>query len=408
MKKVPDDISPELQNAILNRPSSTMVVRTTVDPSRTYFESPDSTYSYNGSSPEYDTPSDDPVGQCVLYSPYMSKLYTFIIDKASGVIYAMESGFATKNNLSLTADPDTKPSAIDLGNGSARLYYWDGTLKYSNINLSSFTPSGTTSVPMFSSPNWTVVSGSPTAMDIDHLVLCYKTSLGGISVAYKEGSHWWTWNQRFMSANCLTDAAWTIYTTAAMFNGKVYVYSTDINEGTVRAVEHDPYASSWSDIFVALPADFSRFDIANAVVANGYVHLAGQFHRTDEHSEARVYSLVLRSPDGRSFSWDKFTLLSSNGFRFHIALDNTNKKVYASDRNSVGYADMSYYFTNSPNGRVVLEPPNSTVSFRADNQSATIQVSNAKEEYTVNQTIKRNNRARVEVGYLTELGTDGS
>ena len=410
-------VSASLENAILNTGSVSMLVKAIIDPSRTYFDT--LTYDDPYDASDYSVPTDTPVGQCMIYSAYMEKAYTFIVDSSTGGLYAMEQDAATKHDLSITANLHTKPSAIDLGNGSALLYYWNNSpseLHVVTVNLTTFGTSSDSSITIDSLPSrWSITAGSPTAIDQNHLILCYQTSLGGIGVAIKDGTSWYHWNQRFMSAKVETDLVWTIYTSATIFNGYVYVYATDIDGGDVRAVQYNPYRNVWSDIFVALSSDLSRFDIGNAIVANGYVHIAGQFHRTDDLANAQVYSLVLRSSDGKNFSWDRFTLLanydstsSANiGFQYQIAMDNTNKKLYASDRNSIGIADASYFFTAVPTGRVTLVPPASVVSFASNGQSAKLVLPSANEVYIDNATIRKGSRVIVYVGYKTSTYATG-
>ena len=401
------DISNTLEDAILNKKSSSALVRATISSSRTFFKSLEyaAATTYDENVDGYDIPTDTPVGQCVVYSPNKDTVYTFIVDPTSGIIYGMAEGSAMKNNLGITANVNTKPSALDMGDGTARLYYWNSGLYYVVVNLSTWGTDTPVSVPI--NMPFTPIVGSPTVLNKTQLVLCYTTTLGGIGVAFMQDQYTWKhWEQRFMSPKSLTQDAWTIYTSAVVFEGKVYVYSTDLDQGYVRAVEYSAPRDAWSDIHIALPADLSRFDISNAVVANGYVHLAGRYHRTEDYSEAKVYSLVLRSPNGKNFSWDRFTLLSTLGYHFHVAIDNTNKKVYASDRNAIGKASMSYYFTSIPTTQIILEPPNSIVSFSTSSDSGTMSVSAANEEYLSSELIKKGNRVIVDVGYKTDAGIE--
>jgi hypothetical protein len=396
---------PEMEDSILNSSSVSMLVKLTIDPSRTYFEKLEDDNPFDAG--DYSEVTDDPVGQCMIYSSYMDDIFTFVVNKDTGAISGMKQGDSTKYSLGISADTNTKPSVREIGNGNARIMYWNNGLYEATVNLSTLTASGAQEISisgLSSSTYWDIVSGSPTILDENAFVLCYKTSKGGIGVVIKIGIDWFHWRERFMSPNCLSEEVWSIYTSAIIFKGKIYVYSTDIDTGEVRAVEFVPSKQTWSDIFIALPADFSRFDITNAIVANGYVHLAGQFHRVDDHSDAKVYSLILRSSNGKNFSWDRFTLLSDLGYQFHVAINNTTRKVYASDRNSVGIADMSYYFSNNPNGRVVFSEEKghknkSIINFSTSVDSATIRLSAANEENIDHETIRKSNRVIVELCY---------
>lgn len=396
------EISNSLEDAILNKKSSSALVRATISSSRTFFEelSYAEATTYDGSVTGYDIPTDTPIGQAVIYSANQGAVFTFIVDGSTGGVYGMKEGSAAKNSLGITAHTSSRPSALDMGNGTAKLYYWNSGLKYVVVNLSTWGVGSPVSVSI--QTPFTPVVGSPTVLNRTQLVLCYTTTIGGIGVSFMQDQYTWKhWEQRFMSPKALTQDPWTIYTAAAVFDGKVYIYSTDVDQGHVRAVEYSAPRDAWSDIHIALPADLSRFDVSNAVVANGYVHLAGRYHRTGDYSDAKAYSLALRSPNGKNFSWDRFTLLSTLGYHFHIALDNTNKKLYASDRNAVGMADMSYYFTAIPNTQVVLSPPNSIISFNTSSDSGSMGISAANEEYLANELIKKGNRVTVDIGYKT-------
>ena len=398
-------VSDEMRAAVEDATSFRMKVKAVVSPSRTFFNSLASDYPFDAG--DYSVPTDTPVGQCAIYSGNMGKMYTFVVD--SGTIYAMEQGDATKNNLSLTVDNDTKPAAYDLGNGSCYLWYWDGSnLKRVTVNLSTFGTSGSITVTIDYMPSaWTVSAGSPIALSATQLVFLYKTSIGGLAVGYYDGNRFYHWPGRFISANVLTLTDWSIYTAAAIHNGKIYVYSTDMDTGEVRGVEHNGYKDLWSDSFIALPADLSRFNVTNAIVSMGYIHLAGQFLRTDDLADAKVYSLLLRSTDGKTFSWDRFTLLSSLGFLFQVGLDSGGKTLYASDRNSVGTASASYLLVNAPIGEVTLEPPDDIVSFSSGSpESASLQVKGADESYYDHAVIKKGSRCKIFLGYATSAGDE--
>ena len=395
-------IDANLETAILENSSISMTLEAIIDRSRTYFEELEWDNPYDAG--DYSAATDEPVGQCMFYSVHMDKIYTFIIDKATGAIYGMVAGSGTANSLGISANVDTKPSARDNGDGTATIYYWNDALYKATVNLTTLSASGVIDMGISADEAdgemWTIEAGSPTVVGRDRVIFCYKTSRGGMGVLYLDGSFTYHWLQRFMSPNALTETVWTIYTTAVIFKGKVYVYSTDLDTGEVRAVEYTAHKQSWSDIYVAIPADLSRFDVTNAVVTKDSVHLAGHFHRTEDHSDAQAYSLVLRSTNGRTFSWDRFSLLSELGYYFHIATNNTEKVLYASDRNAVGVADMSYFFHRTPLHRVTLDETNSSmIAFNTNAENASLILACADEEMIDNETIAKGNRVQVSLGY---------
>ena len=414
------DISSALESAITTSSSYRMYAKIVIDPSRTFFDTAQSRYPFDTDSSDYKNATDEPVGQCMFYSSSQDKVYTIIVDPSTGSLYGMENGSSTKHQL-YTGDVDaykassaTKPGAIITGSSTATIYYWhsgayDTAGLYSfTLNLSTWGVSDRTYISIDGPPSsrWSIVSGSPTAISETQLVLCYYTSKGGTGVAIKDGNDWWHWDERFISPNTLTAEEWSIYTTAVAFQEYIYVYATDLGTGEVRALKFDPYAMSWSDLYIALPSDSTRFDVSNAIVANGYVHIAGQFHRTGDFAGARKYALVLRSPNGEAFSWDRFTLLSNESLHFGIDINTTSGVVYASDRNIVGTADASYYFMPTPTGRTTFEPPNSLIQVSADDSSASVAIAAADESNMTNAAVAKNNRATLYFGYDTSAGIE--
>lgn len=400
-------VSSTLEAAITSAPSVSMLAKVIITPSRTFFNS--LTYDQPYDAADYSIPTSTPTGQCAFYSGNQNKMITFVVDPSDGKIYGMEQNDATKNDLSLTANKDTKPAAFDLGNGTCYLWYWDDTnLRRCIVNLSTWGVSSNTIITIDYLPaGRTVVAGSPVAISATQIVFFYKTSIGGLGVGHYDGTRFWHWDGRFMSPNTITSTDWSIYTAAVLFNNRVFAYSTDVDIGEVRGVEYNGTKDQWTDSFTALPADLSRFDITNAISRNGYIHMAGQFHRTDDLVDAKVYCLLLRSKDGRTFSWDRFTLLSTLGFQFQVSPDQGTGQLYASDRNSVGVTDMSYFLHNDPNGKVTLQPPNDLVSATASNvNSMSLVVSSSKEVYYDHEVVKKGNRAEVYLGYKTSAGDE--
>lgn len=391
-------------NAIRNEKSAKMLIQAEIQPSRCYFSTLYEDHPYDGEN--YALPTDTPVGQAACVGP--NGMVTFIVDD-DGDIIAMRQGYDTTNDIGLNADPETKVAAYAIGTGSAYLWYWTSGngLRRSTINLTSLAVSNTINITIdYIPPQWSISKLSPHALDADHFAVTYLTDKGGISCAYFDGTDWNQWGLRFMSPNKAMNGRWTIYSTAAILGDRIFFYLTDMDTGEVKGVYCNVFLQQWSDSFTALPADLSRFCIANAVTAGGYVHLAGQFHRTDDLAAAKVYSLVVRSSDGINFSWDLFSLLSKLGYRFHIALDAANDYLYASDRNSVGRANLSYFFTTTPGTTLTLGPPRDIISFECSSSSATLRLRAYDEELIDHAIVAKKNRIKLRIGYNTSLGTE--
>jgi len=397
-------VSDTILTAITAKESAKMLVQCDIQPSRSYFGSLYSDNPYDGS--DYSVPTDEPRGQAVCLGA--DGLVTFIVE-ADGDIIAMLSGSATKHDLGIDADPTTKPAVKSLSPTSAYIWYWHSTngLRRSTVNLSTFGVSGTTGITIDYMPTtWTISKLSPHFLEGDRIAATYLTSKGGVSCGYYDGTRWRNWTMRFMSPNKAMTGYWTVYSTAAILENRVFFYMTDIDTGEVLGVYYDTFRNIWSDTFTALPADLSRFCLANAVSAGGYIHLAGQFHRTDDLAEAKVYSLAVRSSDGLNFSWDLFSLISKLGFRFHIALDTTNDWLYASDRNSVGRAHLSYFFASVPATTLSLGPPRDIISFECRSTDATLRLRAYDEELIDSELVAKKNRVKLRLGYSTSLGIE--
>lgn len=408
MRTLPNN-STEVTAAIDTTKTYKMSVKAVIDPSRTYFSALTDDNPYNtGDSSGYNAITDEPTGQCVVYNTNGSSLVTFVVDPTSGVIYGMNQGSDTKTSTGVTADSDTKPSAWDLGNGTCYLWYCDaGTLKRRTVTYSGFSAGSPTTISPTPSP-WSITRGSPTAVSSTEVVYVYQTTYGGWGVAYYTGSAWEQWTGRFISPNAVASdyPNASIYTTAAKFNGDIYVYWTDIKEGEVKGTIYQVSDDLWTDSFVALPSDLCRFCITNAKVANGFIHLAGQFHRTDDLVNAQVYSLALRSSDGKAFSWDRFTLISKLGYQFHVEYNGDN--FYASDRNAVGTSTLSYFWASTPGTRVTLQPPNDIIEFSMSDNNANLRIKGYDEAYLNHAVIKKGSRCQIELGYHADVASVGT
>lgn len=396
-----------VESAILAETHHRQWVRCDIDPSRTFFSA--LAYDNPYEAGNFAAIDDTPRGQCAVFSATDNVMYSFMVKDSTGEIELMEMGSGSKYGLGVYLDVDTKPGIWDLGNGTGYLWgYTTGnvftrwTVDYSTRSITA------TDTVLIAGLNWTIDKCSCTPISSTEVVIVFRTSIGGVALCYYDGSSFHEWNSRFFSPAIVTSNGYsTIYSTACKLNGNVYVYMTDLNRGCVLGACYNPTRNTWEDSFIALPADLTRFCITNAVVANGFVHLAGQFHRTGDLAAAQVYSLVLRSPDGKNFSWDRFSLLSSLGYQFNISLDTAGDRLWASDRNCVGWSTLSYFFVSSPATRVSLEPPSSVIKFNTNGEQGQLRLAAADETLIHNPILARGNRVSIEVGYSTASGGTG-
>lgn len=151
------------------------------------------------------------------------------------------------------------------------------------------------------------------AIDADTAIALF-VDRGGVGVGkIDRNRNWSAWAGRFMfpGHNCaesdLDDRAGLNFSAAARLGNEIIVYCSAPDGGVVGVILNET-TGAWSDAFEAIPADLSRFALANAFTYAGQVWLAGQFQRVDD--EARftstyVYNLLLPSGDGRTFGLDR-------------------------------------------------------------------------------------------------------
>jgi len=208
------------------------------------------------------------------------------------------------------------------------------------------------------------------AFAVDDLAAFYIND-GGVSVRrlYSFGGNWFSvdWGRRFMHPTYLysNDLDYDIYSlnyTAAATDGTDYYFYMTEQFGSVRGLilKAD---GSWTDTFEVVPADLSVFKISNAryLPGMGMFYLFGQFQRVDPKeafASSYVYNLALRSPNGKTFSLDRFTLFSwgldpATGTpvcRYLVDFDGDKETpgspitVHISDANQTGAHEGSWHF----------------------------------------------------------------
>lgn len=392
-------------SAITQKDGIRFFVRAVIETSRSFFST--LTDDDPTEAGDFASISETPRAQAMCYDAQNDRVVTVVVED-DGDIVGYIQGSSSPNDTGLNTQPGCKPSLWDRGDGTAYIWWWNhATAAFSRavLNLSTFAVSGSWGTSP-SAPYGSIDRGSMHAVSETEAVLVYRNTIGGVGVMYYDGTNFQRWQRRFMSPyTASSNAYWTTYSAAAKLGNRIYVYSTDLAMGHVRGVYYDILDDVWSDSFVAVPADLCRFCVSNAVVANGYIHLAGQFHRTKDLAGAKIYSLIIRSSDGMTFSWDRFTLLSTLGYQFHIDYHSATDLLYASDRNCIGEAYLSYFFKSPTGTAVTLNPPQDIVEFSASsNDSGALQVRAANEAYFNHSVIAKNNRVKLYIGVVSTTG----
>lgn len=202
------------------------------------------------------------------------------------------------------------------------------------------------------------------------------------------------------------------HSTALEINGDVFAYISNNFSGGVEGVQWDADTEVFGDVFVAIPsdidADMSEFRVANSYVHSGTAYIVGQFKRKENaDDDANVRNLILRSVDGRIYSFDRFTAVSNLGYRL-LGLVGDDLNLYLSGCNRVTYTPATWVFVGSSGSGGSLDIPGaSIVSYRDDNCSkAELRLESGSESLLYHSYIKPGSRVTVYQGYRTALGEE--
>ena len=330
--------------------------------------------------------------------------------KLTADIDASHTFDATGITLSLYSKP-----AIINDNGTGYVFYDSGgTIYRAQIDLSKAlgTPynSDCLNAPVAIG---TGVYGAAHALSANAMVYVFPSDGGiGVKLITNSGGSWTEnlWVYRFMWPGRVCDDDWISMYSAACYgpDGKANIYLTDWTSGAVRGVQVDA-DGRWGDTFEAIPADLSRLFISKAFLANGYIHLVGQYERTEDLSLDVTRGFDLRSTDGRNFSFDRFSLFTNLGYRFVGTVGGDQVHYYSSNR--IISLPATHFFAASPPAENILEIPMSDIinlgaEAAEQNGSVSLVLKNGNEYYTTNALVKRGNRATVEIGYQTSIGAE--
>lgn len=268
----------------------------------------------------------------------------------------------TNSGNPIASDPYCRPGLCARNDGSLVIYYTEDTAVY-QVEVDANTFLGGTAECAGARTlvqDWGKYN-SIHALTPDLLMLL-SVDTGGVRVTkleYTYGSGWGRdhWQGRFMfpGYNYEDDdsgaRASLNYSAAAQIDNRVIVYLTT-PAGSVAGVELDLGNGAWSDSFEVIPADLSRFAVANACMHQDSVYLAGQFQRVDEEGlfvSPYVYGLLLQSGNGRVFSMDRMTAFTGGDAddagtaarRWMAGIAQTPNAGYGIDGAAVIYSDAN-------------------------------------------------------------------
>jgi len=305
-----------LRDAIDADESYEILAKAEVYPSRIFFDGMTGWHPVAGA----DTIGimQDPMMQDIEISPLENILTTFWSD-GSWLVYSREGAATTcTTSRHTTVKPGVIGSHIYLYNGTHVFRYsidWDKIKIYDN----------------------TAFTGEGNPVHLDDVVAVHAISDtesvsfidddGGFRVVYIDGDQDWSSYSRFMFPSLVeydkstyTMAELGIASGAARLGDKIFAYISNASTGFVEGIYYDTITGVWSDIFVAIPTDLDisqcSIKISNVYERNDMIYMCGQFERIDSLAGGNIYTLLMYSSDGKTFSLDRFVLVSSLGYRF--------------------------------------------------------------------------------------------
>ena len=356
--------------------------------------------------------SDSPVAQDIVFGN--TKLITFY--NTSGSLQYQVEGSATLvtatyggSPVLITGKPGVFANSLFLvSSGNLRKYTIDFSL------AESLTPACLTATEVIEAmPLYTVAHGVAS-----NACVCFWGSDGGVkaSLFIKNGS-WVRYDQpkRFMfplSYDYTSGSAarslysFSLFSSAAMLGGDVYAYISNALTGGVEGIKWDSNSKVWSDIYPAVASDLTssicEFRIANSYVSGGTVYLSGQFKRNENVDSPIVYSMILRSTDGKIFTLDRFGLVSDLNYRLLAGL--WGGQLYVANCNRVAKTEATWLFGGS---MASLYIPAARLGSIRDSDLSTLEVEfgDGGEEYMYNPSLVIGSKITLQIGYETTSGS---
>ena len=326
-------------------------------------------------------------------------LLKFYCNPNAGVIVPTFSGSA-RNVLS--------PSIID-----GYLYAIEGGVPYRfTINTSALSSNNPACLSARDSLGGSGASGIVGISSTEAVVFTITNQIG-YTVRYYTYSGSWIYKESEDSITFPTAfRAGHTYTrfTATKLGDKVFAYVTDPKTGAVMAKVLDTGTVSggrnWSSTFTAVPSDMSEFWPSSCFVANGKVHMSGIFRRTEDFASGNYYNLLMSSNDGRSFSMDRFTMVTNLPGMYACCTSGT--VLYGMCCGGVGESPANYVVGSPTASLVIPDEDILTINYNVQSPGGqgAIKVANGDRTYDDNTYLEEGNRLQLELGYSTTGGDD--
>lgn len=404
-----------IDTAINNPDGIYPLIRATVNRNRIAMSSLDD-HSFSGATSYGDIP------QCLVVHPTSGKLISFY-NYANILNYTIEGDF-TKYATSYGA-PSGSPSVFTSGS-IGYLYHFDTnqaiiykrTINWTSITAGSATPfSSSTTISNtlpFSSYIYLVAVG------LDKLAVFHidSNNNGLPIVSYYNGSTWATSTKSFI---CGTTKNWDHVTdteydwpgpsicidrsTAFILNDVVYFYVTS-PDGSVHCQSYDPALQVWSDSIQVIQFN-KRFSLCSFRATDSYVSggngfLVGEMTREQTKLPSLLYTLVLKTTNGKNFIIDAASLVSTKEYRFRATTG--NGKLYLSYCNRVlsGYLTSRYGTPHSSQSFTISG--DDIAKFTGSTDAAKLLL--VAGQFPYKDLVRTGDQIIVDVGYKTTAGDE--
>lgn len=264
-----------------------------------------------------------------------------------------------------------------------------------------------------------------TFVDENTLVGIYIYEGGvGVSVYQLVGGTWTKLKstKRFMHPTYLWGSSYNDYdflnhSGAVKKGDDIFVYISDVEEGSCIGTRYSLTSKSFTDTFTAIPSDLSIFRVTHAYVApNNTIHIVGQFKRVDPDgyfSSEYIYNLDCSSINGRNFSLDKTTSFGYGSTTLEGGVRTWVLHTYAEEllgdyetiyyNLGMGVKEYGIYSSHGESCKNVRVSQNSCISYAGSpSGEGYLQISNNDNLSLVDT----GNRIVIRIGVHTNLGMD--
>jgi len=363
MRTIPQNIL----DALEDKTSYRINAKIRVFASRHYFKTADITDNHVTLA----NPADYITSEAMCWNKRTSKINGVIID--NGKLKGFRSGSSTMMDLmtvglsgaEIATSELSRPGIVSWGTSPSgdEIYFWDGTdwkmADFSEVDFAAGTEA-CIQAPTTYVAGATVPIGAIYPLDTGYqeAVILYIDEGGARAAFIDLNGNVCKSDGRFMDPNHVlvnpatlnpsmtaqeiadltTDALRVHYGGAVKWidpitgASRIYVYYTAYN-GSVQGMYYEWTDSTadggiWSEVFTAVPEDLSTFALGNVFLVDDRIWMIGKFTRRSDFASPSTYTLLLWSDDGKSFSLDRRTLVTTNDKRWLADYDPVGNNVY--------------------------------------------------------------------------------